>query len=89
MDIDIDYARVIQGLSIYEKSLGMPLAESGHAQIFEKRIIKHTAESMHLALDYIGFLYDEYQKLKQENERQKTALLILKGKASRKKKGDE
>lgn len=93
MDIDIDYGRVIQGLSIYEKHLGMPLAESGHAQIFEKQIIERTAESMQRALDYIGFLYNEYEKLQAKNERNEKTInnlrsQISKQKSSRKKAAD-
>lgn len=93
MDIDVDYGRVIQGLSIYEKHLGMPLAESGHAQIFEKQIIERTAESMQRALDYIGFLYNEYEKLQAKNERNEKTInnlrsQISKQKSSKKKAAD-
>lgn len=89
MDIEVDFGRTLQGLSITEKSLSYPLTESGHAQIFEKKVMDASIKSIHRAMEYVSFLYDEYQKLKAENERQKTAILILKGKASWKKKGVE
>ncbi len=86
VDIEIDFGRTLQTLSVTEKSLAYPLAESGHAQIFEKKVMDASIKGVHRTAEYISFLYDEYQKLKEENERQKTAILILKGKASRKKK---
>ena len=83
MDIDIDYGRTIQALSIYEKRLYLPLSESGHAQIFEKQIIERAAESMGQAQEYIGFLYDEHKKLQEKNERNEKTINNLRSQISK------
>lgn len=70
MDVDIDYGRAIQYLSIMEKQLSYPLSESGSAQMFEKKTITRAQEALEQAQEYIGFLYDKYKQLQiKENNR--------------------
>lgn len=63
MDVDIDYGRAIQYLSIMDKQLCYPLSESGNAQMFEKKTIIRAQEVIERAQEYIGFLYDKYKQL--------------------------
>lgn len=69
MDVDIDYGRAIQYLSIMDKQLCYPLSESGSAQMFEKKTIVRAQEALEQAQEYIGFLYDKYKKLQQSYRR--------------------
>jgi hypothetical protein len=69
MDIDIDYGRAIQSLTIMDKQLCYPLSESGNAQIFEKKTIARAQEALEQAQEYIGFLYDKHKKLQQSYRR--------------------